>query len=88
MLELGLIAERFKTRPSELIGLNKEIDEIGALDFDRAVSIRLQIHDVERKQSDAKLMSLAFLAAQAGEILTFEDEDAVDKYGESGARTM
>jgi hypothetical protein len=55
-LWLGLMGRDSGTRASRILGIR---DEVIALDFDRAITLRLQRHDVEVQRALAKRIAIA-----------------------------
>lgn len=73
-ISLGRTAERFGQRPSALVGLT---DEVLALDFDRAIHVRLSIADkADERSSIAEVM--ATMGQQRGSIAPDQRYETLD----------
>jgi hypothetical protein len=55
LLEIALLAKNFAKLPSEILGID---DQVTALDFNRACSLRIQIYENARESEKFKMMAI------------------------------
>ena len=58
------------------------------MDFDRLCNQRLMMYETEKRQDLFKGINLAVLAANAGEVLKFENEESFQRAGAEDYTTI